>query len=126
MATMTATQQFTASISPKDRRGRPAPVQNPTWASSDESVATVTPAADGLSALVVAQGVGSGKVNVLVDADLGEGVRTLAGSIDVIVTAGEAVSIAVEAGPAEEQPSGEPPVEPPVEPPPPPPSERRR
>jgi hypothetical protein len=50
---MTATQQRTYTIAPKDSKGRPAALDGiPVWAGSDETVITVEPAADGLSAVV--------------------------------------------------------------------------
>ena len=104
MATLTATQQLTASINPKDRKGNAAQVADVTWASSDETVATVVPSADGKSALVVAGAPGSGRITVNADADLGEGVSPLIGELAIDVTAGTATVIDVTAGAPEEQP----------------------
>jgi hypothetical protein len=106
MTTITTTQQFSLTLAPKDRRGKPAPVQpgSIVWASSDESIVTVTPDETGLKALVVAQGVGSANVNVSADADLGDGVSTIVGSEGVTVSLGQAVSVGLEVGPIEEQP----------------------
>jgi len=104
MATLTATQQFTASINPKDRKGNPAEVQDVVWASSDETVATLVPSSDGKSCLVVAGAPGSGRVTVNADADLGEGVSPLIGELEVTVTAGTATILEIAAGAPEEQP----------------------
>lgn len=102
---MTATQQRTLTITPKTRRGQPAPVDGvPVWASSDETVLTVEPAADGLSCVIKAQAPGSARATVTADADLGEGVRPLIGIHEETVTPGEATIIEIVAGPAEEQP----------------------
>lgn len=132
MHVMSIIEQVTASINPTGKRGKPADVQNATWASSDESVCSVVPSEGGKSALIVAQGVGQAKVNVAADADLGDGVKLIFGSQDIQVVLGEAVTLGITMGVNEEQPEGEPeppvdpPAEPPVDPPPPPPVERRR
>jgi hypothetical protein len=102
---MTTTQQLTVSINPLDRQKKPAKVDGAAvFTSSDESVATVTGNDDGLSALVVARGVGNYSISVSADADLGEGVVTIVGTATGTVTQGEAVSIDVVSGEPEEQP----------------------
>jgi hypothetical protein len=106
---MTTTQQFTASISPKDRKGKPAPVDGiPVWATSNDAVAGVVPSPDGMSALVVAQGVGDYTISVAADADLGEGIVTITGQDTGSVSQGTAVSVGIQAGPVEEQPDATP------------------
>lgn len=102
--TMTSTQQLTYTIAPTDRKGRPAPVENVEWASSNTEVATVTAAADGLSAVVAAVVPGSVTISVTADADMGEGVTSLAGTAELTVTPAAAVSIALVASAPEEQP----------------------
>lgn len=80
-----------AKISPKDAAGNDAPVQNPIWASSDETLLRVTPSADGLSAVVETVAPSSrpdhvARISVTADADLGDGVVPLiATSDDVFV-----------------------------------------
>lgn len=71
-------------------KGQPAPVDGiPVWASSDSTVLAVTPAADGMSAVVDTVAPGTARVTVTADADLGPGVTTLTGvSDDVVVTLG--------------------------------------
>ena len=102
---MSTTQEFTASIAPADKRGKPAPVDGvPTWATSDASIVSVTPAADGMSAVVAAQGVGDYTVTVSADADLGAGVVTIVGSDTGSVSLGQATAITITAGPVTEQP----------------------
>ena len=97
---LTDIQKVSLSITPTSAAGNPAPVDGaPVWTSSDESVLTVTASADGLSAEAVTTGkLGVAQVSVSADADLGEGVTTITGVLDVEVKASEAVSLAVSAG----------------------------
>ena len=103
---MTTTQQFTATLNPTDRKGKPAPVEpgSVVWASSNEAVASVVPSADGMSALIVAQAVGDYSISAAADADLGAGVTTIVGQDTGTVTLGTATSVGLTAGPVEEQP----------------------
>jgi hypothetical protein len=108
MATVTIKdrQQFTVGIAPKSKAGNPAPVQGiPAWSSSDETVLLVTPAEDGMSAVVKAVGpTGAASVKVSADADLGEGVKTIEGILNVGVEAGEAADFGFVVGDVTEQP----------------------
>ena len=69
---------------------RPAKVDGvPVWASSDETVLLVTPAVDGMSAVVDTVAPGTARITVTADADLGAGVKTLTGvSEDIVVELG--------------------------------------
>ena len=73
-----------------DSQGRPASVDGvPVWASSDATVLTVSPAADGMSAVVDTVAPGTARITVSADADLGAGVSQLTGfTEDVVVTEG--------------------------------------
>lgn len=128
MAAITATQQFSATLNPKDRRGNPAVLDGvPTWAVENPTVISIEPSADGLSAVIKAQGVGESNYNANGDADLGAGVRPIIAQGHVVVSRGEATVVEITEGAAEEQvdaPPVEPPT-PPVEPPVPPIEERR-
>lgn len=88
MAEWTTRQQADGSISITKADGSPATVDGvPVWASSDETVLTVTASADGMSAVVstVAAG-GPARVSVSADADLGAGTLTITGvSEDITV-----------------------------------------
>jgi hypothetical protein len=103
--TMTNSQKATATITPVDAKGNPASVDGvPVWASSDETIITVTPAADGLSAVVAAVGpLGTAKVSVTGDADLGADVKPIFGELDVTITQGQAVGFKIELGTPVEQ-----------------------
>ena len=103
---LTDVQEARATIAPKDRAGNDAPVDGtPTWASSDESLVTVTPAEDGMSADVITVGpLGTAQVTVTADADLGDGVTSLTGTLDVEVIASEASSLNVSVGTPTDRP----------------------
>jgi len=105
MATgITATQQVTYTIAPKDSKGRPAELDGvPVWAVSDETVLAIEPAADGLSAVVKAQAPGSARVSVTGDADMGAGIEPIIGTDDITVRPGKAVVLELVAGAPEEQ-----------------------
>ena len=72
------------AASPKDAGGNPVP-DTLSWSSSNTAALTVTPAADGLSALAITVAAGTATVTVT------DGVNT--DSQDVTVTAGAAVSL---------------------------------
>lgn len=105
MLLLTSTQKCSLSIQPVDAHGNPALVDGtPTWSVADPNILTITPAADGLSAEIVAAGpIGATQVSVQADADLGGGVKTIAGTLDVQVAAGEAVGLSISAGTPVEQ-----------------------
>lgn len=93
MANVTTDQHYpNAALTIADAQGRPATVDGvPSWASSDETVLKVTPAADGMSAAVDPIAAGTARVTVTADADVGAGVVTITGvSEDVTVTIGTA------------------------------------
>lgn len=100
---ITDSQQFTATIRPKNKAGRPAPVEAGSVIWTGPSFVAITPAADGLSAVVVAMGVGSDLLSVSADADLGEGVVTISGTLPLVVEASQAVSLGIEASEPVEQ-----------------------
>lgn len=101
---LTDSQQCDLSIAAVDKKGNPAPVQNPTFASSDETVATVVvDSTDPSKAVVVAGAPGVCQVQVGADADMGDGITPLTGTLDITVVGGQAVSLAVSAGTPVEQ-----------------------
>lgn len=105
MLNLTDSQEVILSIAPIDSRSNPAVVDGePSWSSSDVSVVTVTPAAGGLSASVVALGkIGSAQITVSADADLGSGVSPITGTLDITVISGLATSLSITAGAPTEQ-----------------------
>lgn len=102
MATiLTIDQAVDVTVSFVDRAGNPAKVDGvPAWSSSDDTVVTVTPAADGLSAVVSSTDkIGTAQVVVRADADLDAGEsREIMGSLDLETVGGEAMTASISAG----------------------------
>lgn len=112
---VTEPKKFAIKIT--DRFGNEAMVDGaPVWAPTDASLADVAIAEDGMSAIVTPKGpIGSLKLQVNADADMGEGVKPLLGEIDLDLVAGDAevITIAEVPMPVEEPTEPEPePVEP--------------
>lgn len=97
---LTDEQKVTLSVAFVTAKGNPATVDGPpVWTVSNDTVLSVVPSADGLSADVVSVGpLGASQVSVTADADLGAGVTALIGTLDVTVVASEAASIVISAG----------------------------
>lgn len=97
---LTNDQKVSVAIQPVDRFGNVARVDGiPTWSLSDPGVGTLEVTPDGLVALFTTTGpLGVTQVQVQADADLGGGVKTLSGTLDIQVEAGEAVSLGLVAG----------------------------
>jgi hypothetical protein len=93
-------QKVTLSITPVDAAGNPAKVDGaPVWESTDTTVVSLEVATDGLSAVATAVGpLGTAQVSVTADADLGQGITPLIGTLDIEVVASAAVSLNVTAG----------------------------
>ncbi len=105
MLILTDTQEVDLAIKPVDKKGLPAQLDGmPIWVTSNVAICTVIPAADGLSAVVkAAAAIGDVQISVAADADLGSGVTTITGVLDISVVAGQAVSMDVVAGQPREQ-----------------------
>jgi hypothetical protein len=91
--TMQTGTYATLSIEWVDDHGNPAKVDGATeWASSDESIATITVATGNpLIANVQSVGpIGPVQMQATADADLGDGVKTITATCDISVIAGEA------------------------------------
>lgn len=102
---ITDTQEVALSITPVDKKGNPAQLDGPpVWASSNTEVVTVTAAADGLSAVATAVGpLGTATISVKADGDLGAGVNTISGTLDITVVGSGAVTLKIVAGAVTEQ-----------------------
>jgi hypothetical protein len=92
---LTDVQKVTLKVNPVSAAGNPAQVDGaPVWSSSDDTVLSLSVSEDGFSAEAVTTGkLGVAQVNVSADVDMGEGVKTLTGVLDVEVKASEAVSL---------------------------------
>ena len=114
MKMMQIAQVIAASVAFFDKGGNPAQVDGlPKWGVSDESIASLEVAADGMSAKATALKAGSFKFVGTADADMGEGVKPLVfESEEIVVLAGEAVMVKLTLGePADvvvEEPAPEP------------------
>lgn len=104
MLLMTVTQKAQLALEPKDARGNPAPLDGvPVWTVANPAVATLTVSPDGLTAEVVAVGLGSTQVNVTADARIGPDVREISGVLDVQISPAEAVTLGITASSPVEQ-----------------------
>jgi len=95
---ITAGQRLRVTITPVDANGHPAPIEQGSvaWSVSDSSLLSVTPEpTDEKMALVRPAGsmLGVANVQVTADADVGEGVVTLAAEMEVAITSGMATSL---------------------------------
>jgi hypothetical protein len=97
---LTSVQKVSLAIEAVDAAGNPAPIDGaPVWSVSDETVLELQVGDDGLSAVAVTKGpLGSAQVVVSADADLGEGVVSISGLLDIEVVAAQAVALAIKAG----------------------------
>lgn len=92
-------EKLPLSVSFADVQGNAAKVDGaPAWALSDASIGDLIVAADGMSAEFTPKAIGACKVQVNADADLGQGVTSILGELDVDVLALEAVSVSIAAG----------------------------
>lgn len=98
-------EQCSLSIQPVDIKGKRAELDGvPEWASSDPAIVKVVASADGLSADLIAQDIGSAQVSVTADADTGPGRTTITGTLDVQVQGGQAVGFLIVTGAITKQP----------------------
>lgn len=113
-------QNLPLSVKFEDAKGNEATVDGaPIWAVSDEALAKLEVAEDGLSALLIPSGkVGSFKVQCTADGDMGEGSKSIMGEMDIDLLPADAVKVGLIAGEPvdqkEEAPVEETPVEEPV------------
>ena len=100
MAQITDLQQFTASVAEVDSKNQPVTGDNLSWTIDNSAVATVTPSADGYSAVIA--GVADGTATYTVtDSTV---TPPLTGSGTVTVVSSAATSLVVTEGAAEDQP----------------------
>lgn len=106
---MSASQQTILSVKFVDKKGNPAKVDGvPEWSTDNTDVLALTPDANGLGMACLVQAVGplgTGMVTLKADADLGSGVVELIGTLEIVVGAGTATNVTIEASTPEEQPT---------------------
>lgn len=100
--TLTIDQQCLLELVITDRAGNPAAIDGtPSWASSDDTAASLRVSADGMTATVIAGEQITAEavmVTATIDADIGDGVRQIIGTQQVNVTAGEAQFVELRPG----------------------------
>lgn len=94
------TQALPVAVAFQDKLGNAAKVDGlPVWAVTDESLAKLEVAEDGMSVVVKPTGlVGAFKLQCKADADLGEGVKEILGELDIELLSGEAELVVLAAG----------------------------
>lgn len=110
MNILTTDQQVTLTARFEDRYGNPAAIDGmPRWETSDDTIITVAPAADGMSAVAATAGrIGTAQVRAVADSVVGEGERMIIGIADIQVVGGEARVVTLTVGPAETKEDFEP------------------
>lgn len=103
---MTNTQEVPMVVAVANRLGGPATVQDARFESSDPAIVAIVPDPGGDPMKATARAVGpTGEVVVTFkcDADLGDGVREIIGTLAIPVTGAEATVVAIKAGEPVEQ-----------------------
>ncbi len=100
MAQITDLQQFTASVAEADSKNQPVTGDNLTWTIDNPAVATITPSADGYSAVIAGQSDGTATYTVTDNTVT----PPLTGSGTVTVVSSAATSLVVSEGAPEDQP----------------------
>lgn len=97
---LTDEQKVALSVEAKTAAGNPASVEGaPVWTVSDPGIITLVVDPAGFSAVAVTAGpLGPCQITVTADADLGAGVRTITGILDIEVMAAEAATLGIAAG----------------------------
>lgn len=113
MFILRATQSVDLTADAVDKRGNPAAVQDPVWESSDPSVLAISGTGTTATASAVG-GLGIATVTLTADADLGDGVSSLTGLLDIEVVAGDAAVFNISTGTPVEQADATTPEEPSV------------
>lgn len=106
MVTLTATQFVEGTLNVVDRLGNPSQVEAGTVVitSSDETVCLVNRIdANELAFIIESVGPGVAQINYSADADLGEGIETIAGFTGVEVTPAHAVGFGITFGEPQER-----------------------
>lgn len=100
MAQITDLQQYTASVGEVDSRNQPVTGDNLSWAIADPTVASITPSADGYSAVIA--GLADGTTTYTVTDNTVTPPLTGSGTVTVVSSA--ATSLVISEGAPEDQP----------------------
>ena len=102
---LTDSQKCLFSVAIVDKHDNPAPIDGkPTWEVLGDALVTLEVSDDGLSCEAVAVGtLGNTQIQVSADADLGEGVQAITGTMDITIVGGAAAKVVISAGTPEEQ-----------------------
>jgi hypothetical protein len=106
--TLTDEQEVPIALAFETQAGNPAKIDGkPSWSVSDESILSLEVTDDGMSANVVTTGkLGTSQLRIEVDADLGEGVRAVSGTLDIEVVPAAVSKIVINPGqPVVKQPN---------------------
>ncbi len=107
MVQMTSTQQVSGQLTPQNRLGAPAPVEEGSVLiqSSNTSVCSVEiDPEDQTRFKLKATGPGVAQIDFAADADLGEGVVSISGFVGVEIVPAQASGFGIQMGTPEEQP----------------------
>ena len=102
MAQITDLQQYTASVGEVDSKNQPVTGDNLAWTIDQPAVATITPSADGYSAVIA--GVSDGTATYTVTDNTVTPPLTGSGTVTVVSSA--ATSLVITEGAPEDQPTG--------------------
>lgn len=98
------TQQFTVSVEGRDKKGKVAKFENPTFTVSDPAIGTFTPdPSDPAGGTFAAGDPGTCQLAFQADGIVGEGESVIAASLDIEVLPGDAVDAVINVGPVTEQ-----------------------
>lgn len=96
-------QKVSIGIAPVDAKGNTAKIDGaPVWTVADATIVTLVPSEDGMSCVATAAAIGTTQITISADADLGEGVTTITGLVDIEVTGGVATGLNVTVGTPED------------------------
>jgi hypothetical protein len=100
MLYLKSNQNVTLTFSPLDNAGNPIAIVNiPTWDATGPAILTLTPNEDGRNCLAQSNGsMGTVKVHVYAQANMGDGVKTITDFIDIEVQDGTYVPFSITVG----------------------------
>jgi len=102
MINLTTDQQVSLTVHPLSALGRTVPASTltgiPLWNSSDVNVASLTVAADGLSATVIGVAEGTASINVIANSGTVATPVQIQGSVDISVNQAPAASLSLVSG----------------------------